>query len=165
MSRYPNVRHKPKQEPQPSEEQRRQQAVTDTAHALYREQGGELLDDNIKAAHKTVQIYTADLERSESWSGEKPFQWRVTPSAFNRASVQLERLRETRNKLLDDCFQTAKQMILRWVEATSGAAAEDSSPAPARPVTPPQAPGATGRNAVQPSAASARQSTAPPNAA
>ena len=161
MSRYPNVRHKPKQEPQPSEEQRRQQAVTDTAHALYREQGGELLDDNIKAAHKTVQIYTADLERSESWSGEKPFQWRVTPSAFNRASVQLERLRETRNKLLDECFQTAKQMILRWMEENGRRETTPEKPASA----PEPKADVAGNRDGRPAAQQAPQSTAPPAAA
>ena len=106
------------------------EAISQSSLALYKQQGGHMLDDNIEAMHRTILLYNKELDRAEAWTSEEKFKWRVSPSEAIRASNQFEKLRKERIALMDECYKIARELVENELQAR---AARHQPAAPANP--------------------------------
>lgn len=117
----PNGRHKlnlrPKVDGQPAPEapeSNTEQAIRDLAHQLYEQKGGNAIDAAIKRMERLLELHDREAEKLLT-SEVVSHRWQVSPSMVIRLQREVEREEARRQKLREECWALARQMLMQWM--------------------------------------------------
>jgi hypothetical protein len=126
MSRYHSVRPKnpshqqpkPGAAPLPSEAQIEQAAIERLEKAtseLYKLRHGDTIDAAIARTNRLLAIHDREAEKVVADEPVGGYRWTVSPAICVRLETQLAALEARRDKLMEECWQEARQIVAQFM--------------------------------------------------
>jgi hypothetical protein len=126
MSRYPNVRNKPKAKPQPEFSPSVEDAVLQAAREMFEQRGGLDLETGLAGMRETLELYREEIQRARKCEDRDSFKWLVKPSEGIRAEREIERLTRRIDELFTECVKNAREIAEHMMKQARAEKARES---------------------------------------